>query len=180
MKRFISITIVLTFVFLSLAAFSSCSGQKDDSASPKAMFDEAVSLLSLPTDAEVFYSATSDELYYLDDDLLNGKFGELMDYPKISSIDAYAVYYSNTLYDTEFGIFRMKSEDEAKQMKLYIDARITRLLKNAVNYPSVDTDLIKNYTVKVDGIWVYYAATKNNSGFNNLVKNKLYNEDKKA
>lgn len=180
MKRLISITLALTFIFLSLTIFSSCSGQRNDSASPKAMFDEAVTLLSLPADVETYYSETSDELYYLDDDLLNGKFGELMDYPKLTGIDAYAVYFSNTLYDTEFGIFRMKSEDEAKQMKQYIDSRITRLLENAVNYPSVNTDLIENYTVKVDGVWVYYAATENNSGFNDLVESKLYHDDKGA
>ncbi|MFA7099742.1 MAG: DUF4358 domain-containing protein [Eubacteriales bacterium] len=170
-KAFLPLVLVL---ILTSLMFYSCGKKQNPDASPKAMFDKAVELLSLDEDTEVYYSETDDGWYYIDNDILSGKFGELTMSPKQEDLVSYAVYFSNSLYETEFGVFRFKSGEKADEMKSYIQSRFSRLLENAVNYPSVDTALIKNYTVVVDGNWVYYAATRDNAGFCGIVEGLLY------
>ncbi|MDD4125103.1 MAG: DUF4358 domain-containing protein [Eubacteriales bacterium] len=169
MKKILSVALVLIIMTLS----SSCSAKRNDNASAKEMFDEAMILLSYSSDEEFYYSGASEKWFLFNDDVLSGKYGEIMDYPELDTFVDYAAFFSTTSYGPEFGIFRMNTEEQAKSMKLYIDSRISQMIKYAINYP-VDTTLIKNYTVTVDGVWVYYAATENNSGFNKIVKDKLY------
>ncbi len=167
----------VTLALLSSAALYSCAGERDDSASAKAMYDEAVALLDLPADEEVYYMDASEEWYLFNEDVLSGKFGDIDEYPEAEKFADYAAYFSTTPYGPEFGIFRMTSEDAADEMKRYIKNRVAQMLRLAVNYPSVDTSLIKNYTVTTDGVWVYYAATADNSGINRVIEKKLYPKD---
>ena len=159
--------------FLLLLCLFSCDffWTDDTGKTPYAsdMLKKTVEHFELTYDAEIYASdGTIDGAMELDDDILNGKFGELMDYPELSTIKEYAVYFSNELYNEEFGFFLMESEDDVKAMKEYIDARMSRLRRNAVNYPSVDTSMIDAYIVESNGKWVWYAATKDNSYFGNV------------
>ena len=166
-----TISVILAFI-LTLCLFSCDSFWIDDTGkTPYAsdMLKKTIEHFELSYDAEIYASdGTIDGAMELDDDILNGKFGELMDYPELSTIKEYAVYFSNELYKEEFGFFLMESEDEAEATKEYIDARMSRLRRNAVNYPSVDTSLIDAYIVKSNGKWVWYAATKDNSYFGDV------------
>ena len=174
MKKIITLTLISVLAAVSLTSFSSCSAERDDTASAKTMYDKVMALLSFSPDEEVYYSAASEAWNLFNEDVLIGKYGDIIDFPEPDTFDDYAAYYSTIPCGPELGIFRMKTEEQAEKMKLYIDDRMAQILKNAVNYPSTDTTLIKNYTVTVDGVWVYYAATENNSGFNKIVKNGLY------
>lgn len=175
MKKFMSLVLILA---LSACFFACSSGKIDDSgniAYASSVAAETISKLGIPDDAEIYASdAAMKNSMALDDDILNGKFGELMDYPDLSAMNEYCVYFSDELYHEEFGLFRMTSAEEASAMKDYIDARMTRLKRNAVNYPSVDTSLIDSYVCETDGKWVWYAATKDNAAFEKIVKDKLY------
>ena len=176
MKKFLSALLAFSLLF----CLFSCGGDKkiDDSGEnpyAETILGETVKSFGFIGAAEVY--ASGDILIdamRLDDDILSGKFGELLDYPELSVIDEYAVYFSNELYKEEFGLFRMTTEEEASAMKDYIAARMERLKRNAVNYPSVDTTMIDSYIVGSDGKWVWYAATNDNALFERIVKDTLY------
>lgn len=175
MKKLLALSLAL---ILAISMFACGESKKrNDDASPKAMFDEIVTLLGVSAEddaAEIYYSTADKDYLKFNDDMLSGKYGELTDYPSADMFADYAVYFSYESYGTEFGIFKMKTNDDAKKMELYIKSRIALWLKNAINYPEMDPTLFENYTVKVDGIWVYYAATTNNDGVNKIVNDTLY------
>lgn len=170
MKKMLALGLVLIFTL-----FASCRSGETANVPAKELFDKAVTLLSLPDkNVDIYYSGAAEEYMLFNDDTIPGKFGDITDYPLPDTFEDYAAYYSKNNYGTEFGIFKMKTKEQAENMKLYIDSRMDQKLKNAENYPGTDTTLIENYTVTVDGVWIYYAATNNNEGFNKLIKNRLH------
>ena len=175
MKKTLSLMLVL---LLSVCLFACGSKKIDDSgniAYASSVVSQTIAKLGLTDEAEIYASdATMKNSMAFDDDILSGKFGELMDYPELSMMNEYCVYFSNELYHEEFGLFRMTSAEEASAMKDYVDSRMTRLKRNAVNYPSVDTSIIDSYIVGTDGKWVWYAATKDNAAFEKILKDTLY------
>ena len=137
---------------LILTLFASCRSGETANVPAKELFDKAVTLLSLPDkNVDIYYSGAAEEYMLFNDDTIPGKFGDITDYPLPDTFEDYAAYYSKNNYGTEFGIFKMKTKEQAE-----------------------NTTLIENYTVTVDGVWIYYAATNNNEGFNKLIKNRLH------
>ena len=109
-----------------------------------------------------FFSESDNDIDYLDDDLLSGKYGILLDAPTLDMMEAYAVFYAYDSYGTELGVFRMTTPENAEKMKEYIENRQKELLENAVNYPDIDTKIVSSLVVKTDGKWVYYIMSDNN------------------
>lgn len=156
MKRFC--TALLTFaLIISLCA---CGGRTlDDNASPKAVLEAALTAIGMKDRGTVYLSETDDEFEMLDDDLLSGKYGELLEAPTLSMMRSYAVFYAFDSYGVEIGVFRMNTAEDAAAMKTFIENRKARLLANAVNYPDLDTKHVESMTLKTDGCWVYYIMS---------------------
>lgn len=156
-----------TVVFILLAALlcglCACGGKTvDDEASPKNILNAALTALGMNDRGLVYLSETDNDFEMLDDGLLSGKYGELLDAPTVDMMDKYAVFYAYDSYGTEIGVFRMKTADDAKAMKTFIENRQKRLLENAVNYPDLDTTTVSSLVVEINGVWVYYIMSDGN------------------
>lgn len=145
-------------------------------ASAKTMFDEIMRINKLSGMGIEYYSETDESMYFFDSDLLSGKYGVLSECPDIGKMKSYAAFFSFDNYGIEFGIFKMDSEESAAEMKTFIEARKTKLLNNAVNYPSVDTSLWDNCVIKTDQCWVYYICAENNAVIVETIEKELYSD----
>ena len=160
----------ITFIACLLAAalLVSCAahGMKDPaSVDMAAMLGSMVSGLSAG-EGETYCSQSRDGAYEFDDDILAGKYGDLIsDSPEIANIVKYCAFFADEPYGPEFGVFLFDTEENAAQMKTYIEKRFADLMRNAVNYPSVDTTLAKNMRLFTDGKWVCYSAVNDNEAF---------------
>ncbi len=156
MKRLCSV--ILTLVLL--ISLCSCSSRTiDDEASPKTALEAALTAIGMKDRGTVYLSETDDEFEMLDDDLLSGKYGELLEAPTLSMMKSYAVFFAFDSYGVEIGVFRMNTVEDAAAMKTFIENRKARLLANAVNYPDLDTKHAESMTLKTDGCWVYYIMS---------------------
>ena len=155
--------IIPLFVALAvLLALTACGPSLDDSASPKTMLDAGLNAIGMSGRGITYYSETSDEGDRLDDDILSGKFGELLDCPTVSMMKSYALFFSFDTYGAEAGVFCMNTNEDAAKMKTYIENRQKKLLDNAVNYPELDTATVSSLTVKTEGCWVYFVMSEAN------------------
>ena len=160
--------ITLVACLLAAALLVSCGahGMKDPaSVDMAAMLGSMVAGLSAG-EGELFCSQPFDGAYGFDDDILAGKYGDLIsDSPEVADIVKYCAFFADEPYGPEFGVFLFDTEENAAKMKTYIEKRFADLLRNAVNYPSVDTTLAKNMVLVCDGRWVCYCALSDNGAF---------------
>ena len=164
MKRSFAAFICLAVIF----AFVSCGGAKvrSDGANTDiaALFAELVPLAAVP--GETYCSGEYTNAYEFDDDILAGKYGDLFsDSPETANLVKYCAFFADETYGPEFGVFLFDTEENAAAMKKYIETRFADLLRNAVNYPSVDTTLAENMTLVCDGRWICYSALADNGAF---------------
>lgn len=159
MKKIITALLAMTTL---LCLFSCSKKELDQSASPKNAVNAVLSALGMTDRGLFFFSESDNDIDYLDDDLLSGKYGILLDAPTLDMMEAYAVFYAYDSYGTELGVFRMTTPENAEKMKEYIENRQKELLENAVNYPDIDTKIVSSLVVKTDGKCVYYIMSDNN------------------
>ncbi len=159
MKKIITVLLAMTTL---LCLFACSKKEFDQSASPKNAVNAVLTALGMTDRGLLFYSESDNDIDYLDDDLLSGKYGILLDAPTLDMMEAYAAFYAYDSYGTELGVFRMTTSENAEKMKGYIENRQKELLENAVNYPDIDTKIVSSLVVKTDGKWVYYIMSDNN------------------
>ena len=156
---------------LAAALLISCGahGLKDpEQINMATMLDSMIATL-VPGGGETYCSQEYAGAYEFDDDILAGKYGDLIsDSPEIANIVKYCAFFADEPYGPEFGAFLFDTEENAAKMKNYIEKRFADLLRNAVNYPSVDTTLVKNMRLFSDGRWICYSAVAENETFREL------------
>lgn len=156
-------TVLFILAVCLLCGFCACASKKiDENASPKNILNAALTVLGMNDRGLIYLSETDNDFEMLDDGLLSGKYGELLDAPTVSQMEKYALFFAYDSYGTEIGIFCMKTPEYADAMKTFIENRKQRLLDNAVNYPDLDTTIVSSLVVKVDGVWVYYIMSDGN------------------
>lgn len=160
-------TLLLAICAILVLQFAACGGKSAENSSkiksPENI--DIVSLLNGLTDAfevgagEKYCSEKADGAYLFDDDILAGKYGDLVaDSPEVDTMVKYCAFFSDEPYGPEFGVFVFKTEADAAAMKAYVENRISALKRNAKNYPSVDTSLIDNEYGEARGNVFYYCA----------------------
>lgn len=110
-----------------------------------------------------YYSSYSEELgKYLDDDLLLSLYGDMGEIPDMASVEEYCVYIdgSDPNLQKELGVFKTKSGTDKELFISFMKSRIAAMLENAKNYPSVDTDPLKNAEFFIEGDYVVYVVVK--------------------
>lgn len=149
--------------FAALLCLFACSKKElDENAGTKNAVNAALSALGMNDRGLLFASESDNDADHLDDDLLSGKYGVLLDAPTVDMMESYAVFFAYDSYGTELGVFRMTTPENAAKMKEYIETRQKKLLDNAVNYPDTDTKTVSSLVVRTDGKWVYYIMSDNN------------------
>lgn len=186
MKKIISFTLM----FVLLLTLSACVGKNTESGSEsktdsKAASKEVGSVTTILkdvlqsnnlTEGRIYTSESKVEGEYLDEDLIKGYYGSLLDFPDFSKIEEYCVYIQdqNPLLHIELGIFKVYDSNNNSMVKDFINQRKTSLFEKWANYPSVDTDPFKNLIVESVGNYTYYIAVKDNrSEINKTIRSSL-------
>lgn len=161
MKR---ILLILLCAFTAFC-FAACGGNENEGKIKQPdQIDTAALLGKLINGFDVgagekYCSEPFENAYCFDDDILAGKYGDLVsDYPDPETLVRYCAFFSDEPYGPEFGVFVFKTEADANDMQKYAENRIAALKRNAKNYPSVDTSLIDNAFFKARGCVFYYCA----------------------
>lgn len=161
MKKIIILALI-TVLFIT-ACTPSGDTSKTDSAvlNTKQIAEKIISDYSLS--GGNIYSSYSETLgEYLDDDTLLSLYGDMGEVPDLSSITEYCVYVDGTdpNLQKEFGIFLAKSGTDKELFLSFMRSRIAAMLENAKNYPSVDTEPLKNAEFFVEGDYIVYVVVK--------------------
>jgi hypothetical protein len=170
MKKIISFTLMLVLL-LSLCA---CE-EKKEVGSVTTILKDVLTSNNL-TEGKVYTSESKTEGEYLDEDMIKGIYGSLLDYPDFSKIEEYCVYIQdkNPLLHIELGIFKVADSNNNTMVKEFINQRKTSVLEKAVNYPSVDTEPFKNVIIESVGNYTYYIAVKDNrDNINKTIRSSL-------
>ena len=82
--------------------------------------------------------------------------------PDMSAVTEYCVYIdgSDPNLQKELGIFLTKSGTDKELFMSFMQSRIAAMLENAKNYPSVDTEPLKNAEFFIKGDYVVYVVIK--------------------
>lgn len=184
MKKIIS----LTLMFIMLFSLSACGGEKkaessgSESQTVKKEVGSVTTILkdvlknNNLTEGKVYTSESKTEGEYLDEDMIKGLYGSMLDYPDFSKIEEYCVYIQdkNPLLKIELGIFKVYDSNNNTMVKDFINQRKEAELEKAANYPSVDTEPFKNMIVDSVGNYTYYIAVKENRNeINKAIRSSL-------
>ena len=181
MKKIISFSLMLILVL----SFSACGDKNDESQAGSGVIQEVGSVTTILkdvlknnnlTEGRVYTSESKTEGEFLDEDMIKGIYGNLLDFPDFSKIAEYCVYIQdqNPLLQIELGIFKVTDSKNNTMVKDFINQRKSSVLEKAVNYPSVDTEPFKNVIIESVGSYTYYIAVKNNrNDINNTIRNSL-------
>ena len=165
-KRFLALLVCMATV---TALFACGEKKRSDGAdvNTASLLAELVPLAAVQ--GETYCSEGYAGAYEFDDDILAGKYGDLFsESPETASLVKYCAFFADETYGPEFGVFLFDTEENAAAMKKYIENRFADLIRNAVNYPSVDTTLAKNMVLVCDGRWVCYCALSDNGAFGRI------------
>lgn len=187
MRKIISFTLVLVLLF----SFSAC-GEKtaeesggESKTESKTVSKEVGSVTTILkdvlknnnlTEGKIFTSESTTEGEYLDEDLIKGYYGNMLDYPDFSKIEEYCVYMEdeNPLLPIELGIFKVFDSNNNTMVRDFINQRKDALFEKWANYPSVDTEPFKNIIIDSVGNYTYYIAVKNNRNeINKTIRSSL-------
>lgn len=150
----------------------SCQGKTNENASTLKMSESITEIIGSESN-EVYCDEYAENEKHLDNDILSGRYGLLMEAPSLDMIEKYAVSYSQSPYGTEYGIFLMKNSESAEKMELFISNKIADMQRNAVNYPGVDTSLIDNCKIKIEGRWLYYIMAENQAEAEKIITDEI-------
>ena len=83
----------------------------------------------------------------------------------MASVEEYCVYIdgSDPNLQKELGVFKTKSGTDTELFISFMKSRIAAMLENAKNYPSVDTDPLKNAEFFIEGDYVVYVVVKSDA-----------------
>ncbi len=113
-----------------------------------------------------YYSSFSENLgEYLDADTLLSLYGDMGEVPDLASVTEYCVYIdgSDPNLQKEMGIFLAKSDADKELFLSFMQSRIAAMLENAKNYPSVDTEPLKNAEFFIKGDYIVYIVVKSDA-----------------
>ncbi|MBQ6043455.1 MAG: hypothetical protein IJL41_04870 [Clostridia bacterium] len=161
MKR----TLLILLCALAVFCFAACGGNESagkikqpDQIDTAALLDTLINEFNAGA-GEKYCSEPFENAYLFDDDILAGKYGDLVsDYPDPETMVRYCAFFSDEPYGPEFGVFVFAAETDAADMQKYVENRIAALKRNAKNYPSVDTSLIDSAYAAARGCVFYYCA----------------------
>lgn len=170
MKKIICFVLLLVF----LVSAAACDENKDV-GSITDIIKDVLSDNNL-TEGKIYTSESETAGEYLDDDMIKGYYGNLFESPDFSLIDEYCVYIQdkNPLLQIEIGIFKVIDSNNNAMVRDFLQIRQDTILKNAVNYPSVDTEPFDNVIIDTVGNYTYYIAVKENRDeINKTITEKL-------
>lgn len=158
MKRMWCLLLVLIFL-------TGCqSGGNGSGADIEAEADKIIETYNLTTGTR-YSSLSQTPGQYLDDDLIRAYYGDALDQPDFSSVEAYVVYIDETrpTLPAEFGIFKMKSNADTELFMAYLQGRIDLKLQNAIAYPTMDTEPLQTAVVEEGNGYIWYTVVKDSN-----------------
>ncbi len=155
MKKIICALLIFAFSFTVFA----CGPAIDDGASPKVALDSALGALGMADRGMVYLSETDNDFENLSDSLLYSFYKTDEDTPSMELLDSYALFKAYDAFGTEIGVYKTVSDGAAEKMEEFIKARHQRLKESATG--EKEQKQISSFTVKKDGVWVYYVINEN-------------------
>lgn len=164
MKKII-ITVLLTALLLV-----SCGGGSDNSDPQKQSYNTKQLVEKITADYSLSggtYFSSFSEVYgeYLDSDMILSLYGDMGEVPDMEAVEEYCVYVDGTdpNLQKELGVFKTKDGTDTELFLSFMRSRIAAMLENAKNYPSVDTEPLKNAEFFVEGNYVVYVVVKSDA-----------------
>ncbi len=172
---------IIVTVLLAALLLVSCSGGSDVSDTPKQTYNTKQLVEKITADYSLSggsYFSSFSEVYgeYLDSDMLLSLYGDMGEVPDMDSVEEYCVYVDGTdpNLQKELGIFKTKDGTDTELFLSFMRSRITAMLENAKNYPSVDTEPLENAQFFTEGNYVFYVVVKNDAkDISNFIKDNL-------
>lgn len=157
---------ILTTVILALL-LASCGGETTVDDTPSAPVDIDATIRTIVeiydlTDGFVFTSSSTELGEYLDDDLIMGYYGDAVDVPDFSKVEAYCVYIdeSNPNVFIDVGLFQMNDTSYSDTLMQYFQTRIDdKIAKADSGYPDMDVVTLEAATIAKYGDYVYYVIS---------------------
>ncbi len=160
---------IIIFALLAMLLLASCGGG-ENSESPKQLYNTQQLVEKITADYSLSggtYFSSFSEVYgeYLDPDMLLSLYGDMGEVPDMEAVEEYCVYVDGTdpNLQKELGIFKTKDGTDTELFLSFMRSRIAAMLENAKNYPSVDTEPLKNAQFFVEGNYVVYVVVKNDA-----------------
>ena len=161
---------IIVIVLLATLLLASCTGGSDISDTPKQTYNTKQLVEKITTDYSLSggtYFSSFSEVYgeYLDSDMLLSLYGDMGEVPDMEAVEEYCVYVDGTdpNLQKELGVFKTKDGTDTELFLSFMRSRIAAMLENAKNYPSVDTEPLKNAQFFVEGNYVVYVVVKNDA-----------------
>ncbi|MBP5236243.1 MAG: DUF4358 domain-containing protein [Clostridia bacterium] len=154
-----ALVILTSLLFICLLA-ASCSGGA--SGRSDADLDKIVGQITEKyglTGGYTFSSSYTELGKYLDEDLIQGFYGDALSVPDFSKISGYCVYIdqndANVIIDV--GLFRMNDMSYSSTLKDYLKARILDKREDYDEYPTIDIETLDSAVIGDYGDIVYYV-----------------------
>lgn len=129
------------------------------------------------TDGFVFSSSSTELGEYLDDDMIQGYYGDAAVKPDFSKVSEYCVYIdeSSPYVLTDVGAFRLNDPSYADTLMKFIQGRIDVRIENGARYPDIDVATLKKAVVSKSkgGDVVYYAVGYDSAALAAALKDAL-------
>ncbi len=175
MKKVLSLLLVVVSLSLLLCA----CGQDTETSKP----DETSQTVSENTNVvsnascidirdEAYLKEKSDpevhQLYdskdnAMDEFLISGYYGTLLDSPDFTKLDSYAVFITDEPVVSEFGVFKASSDMTVDEIKEFCQLRVDALKKKFEGYKPEMVNAAKGSVIGVYGDYVYYISTMENN-----------------
>ena len=158
---------LIIMVLLAAMLLVSCGGGSGNSETPKQSYTTKQLVEKITADYSLSggtYFSSFSEVYgeYLDSDMLLSLYGDMGEVPDMEAVEEYCVYVDGTdpNLQKELGVFKTKDGTDTELFLSFMRSRIAAMLENAKNYPSVDTEPLKNAQFFVEGNYVVYVVVK--------------------
>ena len=161
MKKIIILVLAAVLLITACTPADNTSKSDAEALNTKQLVEKIAADYSLS--GGTYYSSFSETLgEYLDDDTLLSLYGDMGETPDMSAVTEYCVYIdgSDPNLHKELGIFLTKSGTDKELFMSFMQSRIAAMLENAKNYPSVDTEPLKNAEFFIKGDYVVYVVIK--------------------
>jgi hypothetical protein len=161
---------LIIMVLLAAMLLVSCGGGSGNSETPKQSYTTKQLVEKITADYSLSggtYFSSFSEVYgeYLDSDMLLSLYGDMGEVPDMEAVEEYCVYVDGTdpNLQKELGVFKTKDGTDTELFLSFMRSRIAAMLENAKNYPSVDTEPLKNAQFFVEGNYVVYVVVKSDA-----------------
>lgn len=161
---------LIIMVLLAAMLLVSCGGGSGNSETSKQNYNTKQLVEKITADYSLSggtYFSSFSEVYgeYLDPDMLLSLYGDMGEVPDMEAVEEYCVYVDGTdpNLQKELGVFKTKDGTDTELFLSFMRSRIAAMLENAKNYPSVDTEPLKNAQFFVEGNYVVYVVVKSDA-----------------